>query len=184
MKGWCIWITGLPGSGKSTIARKLKEKLNQLGVKSYIVSSDALRRLATPNPKYTEDEREIVYGALVYAAKVLVENGVNVIIDATGNRRKYREKASKNIENFMEVYLKCPLEVCIKRESKRRETYLAPRGIYKKAFTGESKTVPGIGVPYEEPINPEVTIETDKVEVNEAVEIILRAIREKFKLQV
>ena len=139
--GWCIWITGLPGSGKSTIARKLKQKLDYLNVKSYIISSDALRKIATPKPKYTEEEREIIYGALVYAAKVLVENGINVIIDATGNRRRYREKARNTINRFMEVYLKCPLSICIERERKRLETYMAPRRIYEKAFTGESKKI-------------------------------------------
>ncbi len=178
--GWCIWITGLPGSGKSTIARKLKQKLDYLNVKSYIISSDALRKIATPKPKYTEEEREIIYGALVYAAKVLVENGINVIIDATGNRRRYREKARNTINRFMEVYLKCPLSICIERERKRLETYMAPRRIYEKAFTGESKTVPGIGAPYEEPINPEVVIETDRVGPDEAAEIILREIKKRF----
>ena len=180
MVGWCIWITGLPGSGKSTIARILKRKLEEKGIKSYIISSDALRRIATPKPKYTEEERDIIYGALVYAAKVLVENDVNVIIDATGNRRKYRDLARKEIGKFMEVYLKCPLKVCIERERQRVETYLAPRNIYEKAFKGESKTVPGIGSPYEEPLNPEVTIETDKIDPENASNIILKNILLKF----
>ncbi len=180
MVGWCIWITGLPGSGKSTIARILKRKLEEKGIKSYIISSDALRRIATPKPKYTEEERDIIYGALVYAAKVLVENDVNVIIDATGNRRKYRDLARKEIGKFMEVYLKCPLKICIEREKQRVETYLAPRNIYEKAFKGKSRTVPGIGSPYEEPLNPEIIIETDKIDPENASDIILKSILSKF----
>ena len=179
-KGWCVWITGLPGSGKSTTARILQKMLGELGVKAHIISSDALRKIATPNPKYTEEERDIVYGALVYTAKMLTECGVNVIIDATGNKRKYRELARKEIEKFLEAYLKCPLEICIKREMSRKETHQAPRGIYVKALTGESKTVPGMGAPYEEPINPEVTVDAESRTPEECAKEILRVIMSKF----
>ncbi|MCS7386372.1 MAG: adenylyl-sulfate kinase [archaeon GB-1867-005] len=180
-KGWCVWITGLPGSGKSTIARILLKMLQERGIKAQIVSSDALRKLATPKPKYTEEERDIVYGALVYAAKVLTENGVNVIIDATGNKRKYREMARREIEKFMEAYLKCPLETCIERELSRKETHYAPRGIYMKALTGESKTVPGLGAPYEEPKSPEVIINTEEKPPEESAGEILKLILSKFE---
>ncbi|MEM2648831.1 MAG: adenylyl-sulfate kinase, partial [Candidatus Bathyarchaeia archaeon] len=109
----------MPGSGKSTVAHLLADKLKAMGIHAYILSSDALRKVMTPNPKYTEEERDIVYGTLVYIAKILTENGVNVIIDATGNRRKYRDNARSQIPLFMEAYLRCPLEVCIEREAKR-----------------------------------------------------------------
>jgi len=183
--GWCIWITGLPGSGKSTIAHLLVRKLKSLGIHAYILSSDALRRVMTPNPKYTEEERNIVYGTLVYIAKLLTDNGVNVIIDATGNRRKYRDRARREIQCFMEAYVKCPIEVCIKRESRRNiDSYGAPKNIYKKAFTGESRTVPGLGSPYEEPLNPEVTVDSNKLNPEECAEKILEAIVKKFVSQV
>lgn len=180
-KGWCVWITGLPGSGKSTIAHTLLKKLNSLGFHAQILSSDSLRKVMTPNPKYTEDERDIVYGTLVYIAKLLTDNGVNVIIDATGNRRKYREKARCEIQHFIEAYVRCPIEVCIERESKRGlNSYGAPKSIYMKAFTGESKTVPGLGSPYEEPLNPEITVNSDKLSPEECAEKILKTIIEKF----
>ena len=182
--GWCVWVTGLPGSGKSTIAHLLAEKLKSLGTHVYVLSSDALRRVMTPHPKYTKEERDMVYGTLAYIAKILAENGVNVIIDATGNRRKYRDKARQEIPKFMEAYIKCPLEVCIKRESKRgMDVYGAPKGIYAKALAGESKTVPGLGAPYEEPLNPEVTVDSDKMSPEECAEKILSAIKEKFMKQ-
>lgn len=172
--GWCVWITGLPGSGKSTIAHLLVNKLKLMGIHAQIISSDALRKIITPNPQYNEEERDIVYGALVYIAKLLTDNGVNVIIDATGNRRKYRDHARQVISRFMEVYVKCPLKVCIEREKKRGiDFYGAPKDIYAKAFKGESKTVPGLGVPYEEPLNPEIIVETDKLSPEECVEKIL-----------
>ncbi|MEM3591584.1 MAG: adenylyl-sulfate kinase [Candidatus Bathyarchaeia archaeon] len=179
--GWCVWVTGLPGSGKSTVAHLLADKLKAMGVHAYVLSSDALRRVITPNPKYTEEERDIVYGALVYIAKILTENGVNVIIDATGNRRRYRDNARRQIPSFMEAYLRCPLEVCIERESKRKaDAYGAPREVYAKAFKGESKTVPGLGAPYEEPLDPEVTVDSDKISPEECAEKILETIMKRF----
>ncbi|MEM2341922.1 MAG: adenylyl-sulfate kinase [Candidatus Bathyarchaeia archaeon] len=180
--GWCIWITGLPGSGKSTIAYLLADKLKLMGINVQIVSSDALRKIITPNPKYTEEERDIVYGTLVYIAKLLTDNGVNVIIDATGNRRKYRDHARQAISRFMEVYVKCPLEVCIEREKKRGiNFYGAPKDIYAKALKGESKTVPGLGAPYEEPLNPEVIVETDKLSPEECVKKVLEVIMKSLE---
>ena len=182
--GWCVWVTGLPGSGKSTVAHLLADKLKAMGIHAYILSSDALRKVMTPNPKYTEGERDIVYGTLVYIAKILTENGVNVIIDATGNRRKYRDNARSQIPLFMEAYLRCPLEVCIEREAKRGlDVYGAPREVYAKAFRGESKTVPGLGAPYEEPLNPEIVVDSDKLSPEECAENIMKTIIERFVRQ-
>jgi len=180
-KGWCVWITGLPGSGKSTIARALVRMLEERRIKAQIVSSDALRRVMTPNPKYTEEERDIVYGTIVFVSKLLTENGANVIIDATANKKKYRDKARSEITRFIEAYVRCPLELCMERESKRKgRVYHAPKAIYKKALTGASKTVPGIGVPFEEPVSPEVTVDSDKMSPDECAQKMLETIEEKF----
>ncbi|MEM2840097.1 MAG: adenylyl-sulfate kinase [Candidatus Bathyarchaeia archaeon] len=173
VKGWAIWITGLPGSGKSIVAHKLWKVLSKMGVDSQIISSDALRRFLTPKPTYSEEEREIVYRAIAYIAKTLTDNGVNVIIDATGNRRRYRAMCRRMIDKFFEVYLRCPLEVCIRREMARKERFYAPRDIYGKAMRGMSTTVPGFGVPYEPPRRPEVLIESDRQKPNEIVETVI-----------
>ncbi|MEM2102415.1 MAG: adenylyl-sulfate kinase [Candidatus Bathyarchaeia archaeon] len=172
-KGWCVWITGLPGSGKSTVANLLLEELLAINVYAQLVSIDMLRRDVTPKPTYSEEERDIVYAALVFSAKLLTDNGVNVIIDATGNRRRYRNQARSQIERFIEVYLRCPLEVCMQRESKRKNTHFAPEQIYRKGLTGKSQTVPGVNVPYEEPTNPEIIIDTDKLSPKDSVQKIL-----------
>lgn len=182
--GWCVWVTGLSGSGKSTIAQKLWKKLESLRVHVQVVSSDMLRRVMTPKPLYTERERDIVYATLVFVARLLTQNGVNVIIDATGNRRRYRDYARKEIPKFMEAYIRCPLEVCIKRETKRKEYAYAPKGVYKKAFTGRSVTVPGIGVPYEEPENPEVIVDSDKLDAEQCAHKILKTLLKTFTLNV
>jgi adenylylsulfate kinase len=179
-EGWCVWVTGLPGSGKSTIARKLSEKLESLGVRVQIVSSDMLRRVMTPKPTYTEEERDRVYLTLVFVAKLLTQNGVNVVIDATGNRRRYRNHARREISKFMEAYVRCPLEVCIRRETKRKVYAYAPKGVYRKAFAGKSATVPGIGVPYEEPRNPEVVVDSDRLDADQCAQKILETLLKSF----
>ena len=178
-KGWCIWLTGLPGSGKTTIAKELKNILKKHAICAQIVSSDVLRKFVTPNPKYTEEERELVYRAIVFTSKLLTENGVNVIIDATGNRRRFRELARKEIQNFAEAYVKCSLKVCMERESKRIDEY-APRDIYKKGLEGKSLTVPGLGVPYEEPVNPEIIIDSERLNPSTCAQIVFDYIRKNF----
>ncbi|MGB9715895.1 MAG: adenylyl-sulfate kinase [Thermodesulfovibrionales bacterium] len=163
MTGIALWITGLPGSGKSTIADALKKTFPDF----IILRMDELREIVTPEPTYSDSEREIVYRALVYIALKLTEFDHNVIIDATGNLRRWRELARKLIPKYIEIYLKCPIETCMVREKERKERRSAPADIYKKG--AEGWPVPGIVVPYEEPINPEIIIETDKTSLKESI---------------
>ncbi|PMB74156.1 adenylyl-sulfate kinase [Candidatus Bathyarchaeota archaeon] len=178
--GWCVWVTGLPGSGKSVVSEALLKLLEKNGIQAQLLASDALRKVLTPKPIYTLEERDMVYATLVYIAKLLTQNGVNVIIDATGNLRRYRENARKQIPKFMEAYLECPLEVCMKREAKRKETRQAPKQIYAKALNGKAPTVPGIGQPYEEPLNPEITLNTVKNTPEECAQKMLEMILQRF----
>lgn len=156
-----IWITGLPGSGKSALSERIKNEYPDF----YILRMDELRKIATPTPTYDEKERDILYRALVFIAMTLGRLGHRVIIDATGNLRKWRELARQLIPDFKEVYLRCPIDICIKRETLRSKQYEAPKGIYQKAKEGWP--VPGVLAPYEEPLNPELILDTDSMTIDE-----------------
>lgn len=170
-----IWITGLPGSGKSTVALAVKNLMPH----AIILRMDELRKFVTPEPTYSDNERECVYRSLVYTAKTLYELGHTVIIDATGNKKSWRELARNLIPDFCEIYLKCPLELCIEREKMRSDTHGAPRDIYKKAKAGAP--VPGMQAPYEEPDKPDLLIDTEKESPEEAAARILRLIMNNEK---
>jgi adenylylsulfate kinase len=174
---WAVWITGLPGSGKTVIAQKVRSILEERGIVGSgvkVLELDEIRGFITPQPTYSGDERELVYASLVYMAKLLVECGTPVIIDATANRRKYRERARDTIPNFAEVYVKCSLDTCMEREGRRKAKH-APAGIYKKA-TAKGATVPGVNVPYEEPTKPEVVVNSETMSVKACAEKVVEFI--------
>jgi adenylylsulfate kinase len=125
--GVAIWLTGLPSSGKSTLAQSLHKLLEEKGVTVQILDSDNVRKVLTPAPTYSEEERDWFYRVLAYIAGLLTENGVNVIIAATAPKREHRQAARERIHLFVEVYLNCPEEVCRERDSK---------GLWKRAEAG------------------------------------------------
>ncbi|MBF0328952.1 MAG: adenylyl-sulfate kinase [Nitrospirae bacterium] len=174
MTGLVIWITGLPGSGKSTIANGIKDRFQ----KFVVLRMDELRRVITPQPTYSETERETVYRAIVYMAKTLSELGHPVIIDATGNLKRWRELARRLIPRYMEVYLKCSLKTCMEREALRMNSHGAPRDIYKKGLFGHP--VPGLSAPYEEPDNPEALIEIDTMSQGAALAAVIDKVAHSF----
>ncbi len=168
--GFAVWITGLPASGKSTVAIALVRELSVRGVDVVVLESDALRRVFTRRPRYDEEEREVFYGAMVYVGRLLTEHGVSVIFDATANRRSYRDRAREQIPRFIEVYVDCPLGVCMARD---------PKGIYRKAREGTAATVPGAQAVYEPPEHPEVVVSGDKDQPEDAARRILTTLVQK-----
>lgn len=178
---FCLWLTGLPGSGKTTIRVEVERLLMREGVEPVVLAMDHLRKFLTPEPKYTEEEREIVYRALVLMARLLVENGPNsVIIDATGNQRRFRKLAREGIKEFAEVYIKCTMEVCKARESSR-DSSLVEKDLYRKARKGVLESgVPGVTAPYEEPEDPEVVVQSDNLSPLEAAQEIIHYVRSRW----
>ena len=163
---WAIWITGLPGSGKTSLAQGAAALAAATGQRVRVLELDAIRRLVTPDPTYGDEERGVLYRSLAVMAALLVEAGTNVIVDATANRRAYRDLARRLIPRFAEVYLRCPLEVCRTREGQRFGGH-APGHIYERADL-YGAPVPGVGVPYEAPVAPELTIDSAWVSPGEA----------------
>jgi len=171
---FCLWLTGLPGSGKSTILNDLSRMLSESGIEAITLSLDHIRKVLTPQPKYTSEERDIVYRSLVIMAQLLVEHGgKNVIIDATGNRKEFRELARRLIREFAEIYVKCPLRTCQARETSRRDQ-LVQKNLYKKAIDGRLKgQLPGISTPYEESENRELEVLSDVLSPHESAKNIM-----------
>lgn len=167
-EGFAVWLTGLPASGKSAIAARLKAKLAEAGLAVEVLESDAVRTLVTPAPTYSPGERDLFYRALAFCGSRLVAHGVPVIFDATANRRAYRDLARALIENFVEVAVVCPLEVCQQRDHK---------GTYQRGLAGGSGTVPGLQDPYEPPLKPELTIETTSVTPEAGADLVLEALQ-------
>jgi len=173
---WAIWITGLPGSGKTTIAREVADRLKDDRLKT--LQLDEIRTIVTPQPTYSEQERDIVYAFLAYTAKVLTECGVNVIIDATAHRKRYRDLARRLIPRFAEVYVRCSLRTCVQREADR-VTEFTPSGIYEKSHARDA-AVPGVNVAYEPTQDPEVKIDSERIAPTDAAEFIVQEIRRLF----
>lgn len=176
---WVVWFTGLPGCGKTTIAKSVKAILSEKKIEAKTLQLDEIRRVVTPQPRYTEEERDIVYASLAYMAKLLSESGINVIVDATANKRRYRDLARSLIPNFAEVYIRAPIEVCMGRERERKAEF-APKDIYKKAAL-ERAAVPGINVSYEDPLAPEIEVDTMTMNPEQSARFIAEKIINLFR---
>ncbi len=149
-EGFAVWLTGIPASGKSSIARELVKQLRTRGTPVVLLESDSMRSILTPTPTYNDEERDRFYQMLADIGGVVCRSGVNVIFDATANKREYRDRARRIIGRFVEAYVACPLEVCRKRD---------PKGIYAKAAQHLALTVPGVQAAYEPPLAPELVLD-------------------------
>jgi adenylylsulfate kinase len=168
---WAIWITGIPGSGKSALARAVAETLRERGVPMKVLELNAIRKILTPAPTYSDHEREAVYRLFAFMAATLTEAGVPVIVDATAHCRRWRQFARDIVRRFAEVQLECPIAVCRAREATRTPGN-APRAIYARAGAAGA-TVPGIDRGYERALAPELVIDTAAESVASGAEKII-----------
>ena len=166
--GWAIWFTGIPGAGKTTLARAVRCALQEHGISTILLDSDEFRRLMIARATYTPAERDWLYNQLVDLAVWLVRSGEHVLIAATGSRRCYRDAARTQLGGrFAEVWVRCPLEVCRARD---------PKGLYGRAAAGLIHGLPGVDVLYEAPQAPEVVVDSDRQTLEAAVEEVLASL--------
>lgn len=159
LSAFAVWITGLPASGKSTLAAAVKSQLESRGIDVAVLESDELRKIFTPRPHYDEQERHLFYRQLVYVGALLTHHGVPVIFDATANRRAYRGMARAQIPRFLEVYVDTPFSTCKARD---------PKGLYRRAQAGSANTLPGIQAEYEPPLEPEFIFHGEEESIDNA----------------
>lgn len=153
MDGFTIWLTGLPSAGKSTAATLVAEQLKERGFRVEVLDGDEMRAVLSAGLGYSRQDREVNIQRITYLCKMLTRHGVVAIAAAISPYRAMRARARAELPRFVEVFVRCPVEVCITRDAK---------GLYSKAIAGEIPLFTGISDPYEEPIHPEVVLETDK----------------------
>lgn len=151
--GFVIWLTGLPASGKTTVARTLAPWIAERVSALRLLDSDEVRKALTPEPRYTPEERDLFYRALGYLASLLAEHGVAVVVAATAPLQRHRDEARARIPapRFVEVHVNCPPQRCRERD---------PKGLWARADRGEIQTLPGAGASYETPAEPELRVDT------------------------
>ena len=168
-KGFTVWFTGLPCCGKTTIANKVADVLKKRGYKVERLDGDIVRKDLTSDLGFSKEGRDENIKRVTYVAKLLTRNGVAVLATFVSPYRERRDKSRKEINNFIQIYTKCPLDVCMKRDVK---------GMYKKALAGEIKDFTGIDDPYEDPKNPELILDTYHETVEESKKKVLKKIEE------
>lgn len=171
-KGVTIWLTGLSGSGKSTIAVELEHALIENKHQAYILDGDNIRHGLNKNLGFSPEDRSENIRRIGEVAKLFTDANMITITAFISPYRQDRDNARKLLKDgeFIEVYIKCPIDVCEQRDTK---------GLYKKARAGEVKEFTGISAPYEEPLNPELTIDTSTMTVNESTMAILQHLEQK-----
>lgn len=167
--GFTIWFTGLSGSGKSTLSEVIEHRLRARGRNIEVLDGDIVRTHLSKGLGFSREDRDTNIKRIAFVCGLLTRNGVICISAAIAPYRDAREWARKEIGNFVEVYVKCPIEVCRQRDVK---------GLYKLVDEGKLKGFTGVDDPYEEPMHPELIVETDRETVEESVNRIFAKLEE------
>jgi adenylyl-sulfate kinase len=158
--GFTIWFTGLSGSGKSTLSEVIEQRMKALGRNVEVLDGDIVRTHLSKGLGFSREDRDTNIKRIGFVCNLLTRNGVICISAAIAPYRDARDWARKEIGNFVEVYVRCPIDVCRQRDVK---------GLYKLVDEGKIKNFTGVDDPYEEPLHPELIVETDKETVDESV---------------
>ena len=168
-QGFTLWFTGLSGAGKSTLSLQVAETLRHRGLNVEILDGDEVRTNLSKGLGFSKEDRDTNIKRIGFVSHLLSRNDVIAIAAAISPYREVRDYNRALIGKFVEVYTKCPIDACARRDVK---------GLYQKAMTGEIKGFTGIDDPYEEPLHPEVVCETDKETPEQSAERVLRKLGE------
>lgn len=172
-RGFTIWFTGLSGAGKTTLTEAVLPQLRARGVRVEVLDGDEVRTNLSKGLGFSKEDRDTNIRRIGYVSRLLSRNGVGVIAAAISPYREIRDEVRRAIEGdgaaFIEVYVKAPLETLIARDVK---------GLYQKALAGEIKQFTGVSDPYEEPLAPEITIESDRETIEESAAKIIARLEE------
>lgn len=174
-EGFVVWLTGLPGAGKTTIANALRLEFTKNGLRVEVLDGDEIRKKVSPEIGFSREDRERHARRVAYISKLLSRNGIATIVSLISPFRCSRDYARSIIPRFIEVWVNCSLENC-----KRRD----PKGLYKKAATGEIQNLTGVQDPYEPPINPEIILNTDNEQPDICKSMIVQHLINKSYIQI
>lgn len=163
-KGFTLWLTGLSGSGKTTIAKLVAQELRDRDLKVERLDGDIVRQSLTRDLGFSKEDRDKNIERVTFVAKLLTRNGVAVLCSFISPYRARRQKSREEIGEFLEVFVECPVTVCADRDVK---------GMYAKAFAGEIQNFTGVSDPYEDPENPEIVCHTAEETPEESAAIII-----------
>ncbi len=159
-QGFTLWLTGLSGAGKSTLAEAMEKRLKALGHNVEVLDGDVVRTNLNKGLGFSHEDRDTNIKRIAFVCKLLTRNGVVCVSAAIAPYSEARTWARQEIGNFVEVYVKCPIEVCRQRDVK---------GLYKLADEGVIKNFTGVSDPYEAPEHPELILETNKETIDESI---------------
>ena len=175
-KGLVVWFTGLSGSGKTTIAKKVLDHIRSRGFRVELLDGDQVRKWLSPEAGFTREDRTRHLIRVANVARLLARNGVIVLCSFVSPYIDVRKRVREIVEDedipFIEVYVKCSLEECIRRD---------PKGLYKRALRGEIKHMTGLDDPYEPPPSPEIVLDTENSILEQNVEKVMMYLRRYIK---
>jgi len=163
-RGFCLWFTGLPSSGKTSIARAMIPLLRERGWNVELLDGDEVRRGLSFDLGFDRKDREAHAGRVTFVAKVLARNDAIPIVSLISPYATSRAHARSEVGRFVEIYVNTPVEVCEQRDVK---------GLYKRARAGEIREFTGISDPYEVPLHPDITVDTVKMSIDESARYVL-----------